>query len=64
MIIISNAFSLIKCITSFFSKTLININVLFFSFHYINLFLIKKFERFKKRMRFELEIAIRDILFK
>ena len=33
-------------------------------FRYVNLFLIKKFERFKERVRFEFEIAIRDVLFK
>ena len=38
--------------------------MLCFSFHYINLFLIKKFEKFKKRVKFELKIATRNILFK
>ena len=62
MIIVLNAFSLIRRITSFLSKTLVNINVLFF--HYINSLLMKKFERFKKRVKFEFEIATHNALFK
>ena len=41
-----------------------SINMLFSYFHSIDLFLIRKFERFKKRIRFELEVATREILFK
>ena len=41
-----------------------NINALCFFFRYFDFFLIKKFERFKKRMRFELKIAIYNVLFK
>ena len=33
-------------------------------FHYVDFFLIKKFERFKDRVRFELETAIYNVLFK
>ena len=33
-------------------------------FCYIDFFLIKKFERFKKRVKFEFEIATRNVLFK
>ena len=39
--------------------------MLFFRFNYkINFYLMKKFEKFKERIRFKLEIAIRDILFR
>ena len=64
IIIVSNTFSLIRRVTFFSSKTLMNINASFFFIRYIKLLSIKKFERFKKRVKFELEIAARDVLFK
>ena len=33
-------------------------------FHYINFFVIKKFEGFKKRVKSKFEVAICDVLFK
>ena len=63
MIIVSNTFFQIRRVTSFFLKTLMNINV--FIFFIILIFLIiKKFEKFKERIRFELKIVIYNVLFK
>ena len=47
-----------------FLKTFVSINVCFLNLIIINISLIKKFERFKKRVRFKLEIVIRDVLIK
>ena len=63
IIIIRSVFSLIKRVISFFLKTLMSINVFIFYF-YFYFFLIKKFEKFKKRVRFKLKVAVRDVLFK
>ena len=55
--------SLIKCVTFLLSKAYISINVLFLHFFYkIDSSLVKKFERFKKRVKFEFEVAIYDVL--
>ena len=50
--------------TCFFSKVFMNINVLFSYLHLIDLFLIRKFKRFKKRIRFKFKVIIRETLFK
>ena len=41
-----------------------NVNAYFLSFIIINISLIKKFEKFKKRVKSKLEIVIRDVLTK
>ena len=63
--IISNTFSLINRATCLRSKTCININIIYYIFRNVNfLFSVKRFEKFKKRIKFKLEIIIYDVIFK
>ena len=57
---------LINFATCLFLTIFVNINTFFRNSFFIKLILIliEKFEKFKKRIRFKLEIAIRDALFK
>ena len=66
MIFVSNIFSLIDRATCLCSRTYININVFLNRvFRDINsLLLIKRFKKFKERVKSEFEIVIRNIMFK
>ena len=63
IIIVSNTFSLIRYTTCLSLKTFININVSLFLFVKL-ISLIIRFKKFKKRVKSELKIATRDVLFK
>ena len=57
-------YSLIKCVTFLSLKASVSINVIFRFFYKIDFFLIKKFERFKERVRFKLKVTIHNVLFR
>ena len=61
IIIILNAFFSVNRATCLFLKTFININASFSFNHYFKPRLIKKFERFKERVKSEFEITIYNI---
>ena len=45
-----------------FQKTCVNINVIHYIVRNISFFLMKRFEKFKERVKFEFEIAICDVV--